>query len=184
MLPELWEINPAEARKSNEELRQLTRGALAEMRTLLLELRPATLAQTRIADLLKQLSEAVIGRARLPVELVVEGDYELPPDVKVVFYRIAQESLNNIVKYSRATRVRIRICLDCDLVHLEINDNGIGFDTLVVKPTSLGMRIMRERAESIQAQFGINSAISQGTTVTIDWQKDETFTSPHPTIRG
>ena len=148
---------------------------------MLLELRPATLNQTRIPDLLKQLSEAVIGRARLPVELIVEGDDELPPDVKVVFYRIAQESLNNIVKYSRATQVRIRICLDCEIVHLEINDNGIGFDTATAKPTSLGMRIMHERAESINAHFQVISGINQGTTVTIDWKRETTATSNQPT---
>ena len=47
-----------------------SRGALAEMRTLLLELRPAALTQARFPDLIKQLSEAVIGRARLPVNWI------------------------------------------------------------------------------------------------------------------
>ncbi len=173
ILPELWQIDPDEARKSNEELRQLTRGALAEMRTLLLELRPAALTQARFPDLLRQLSEAVIGRARLSVNLTVEGDYELPPDVKVTFYRIAQESLNNIVKYARATQVEIRIRLDCCNVHLEIHDNGCGFDLAAVKPTSLGMRIMRERAEVIHAHFQVASSPGQGTTVCVDWNKDE-----------
>ena len=69
VLPRLWERNPEEARRRLEELRQLSRGALAEMRTLLLELRPSALTETRLSDLLKQLAEAVTGRARLPVEL-------------------------------------------------------------------------------------------------------------------
>jgi PAS domain S-box-containing protein len=173
VLPELWGVDPDEARKSNEELRELTRGALAEMRTLLLELRPAALTQAPFPDLLKQLSEAVIGRARLSVRLTVEGDYELTPDVKVVFYRIAQESLNNIVKYARATQVEIHIRLDCCNVHMEINDNGIGFDSAAVKPTSLGMRIMRERAEAIHADLWVSSLPGQGTTISLDWNEDE-----------
>lgn len=173
VLPELWQVDPDEARKSNEELRQLTRGALAEMRTLLLELRPAALTQARFPDLLKQLSEAVIGRARLPVEVLVNGEYELPPNIKVAFYRIAQESLNNIVKYARATQVQIHIRLDCCNVHMEIKDNGAGFDPASTKPTSLGMRIMRERAEAIHARFKISSAPGQGTTVSVDWNEDE-----------
>ncbi len=177
VLPELWEINPDEARRSNEELRQLTRGALAEMRTLLLELRPTALTQAHFPDLIKQLSEAVIGRARLPVNLSVNGDYELPPDIKVAFYRIAQESLNNIVKYSRARQVEINIMLDCCNVHLEIRDNGIGFDPASVKPTSLGMRIMRERAEAIGARFTISSSPGAGTIVTVDWNEDELIPS-------
>jgi PAS domain S-box-containing protein len=73
VLPELWAADVDEALKSTEELRQLTRGALAEMRTLLLELRPAALTQTRLSDLLRQLCEALIGRARLPIKLVVKG---------------------------------------------------------------------------------------------------------------
>jgi PAS domain S-box-containing protein len=171
VLPDLWKIDQEEAIKSTEELRQLTRGALAEMRTLLLELRPASLTQARFPDLLTQLSEAVIGRARLPVELIVDGDYELPPDIKVAYYRIAQESLNNIVKYSRATKVEIRVKLDCCDVHMEIKDNGIGFDPANIKPTSLGMRIMRERAEAIQAHFNVASSSGQGTIISLDWEE-------------
>jgi len=169
VLPELWELDPEEARKSSEELRQLTRGALAEMRTLLLELRPAALTQARFPDLIKQLSEAVIGRARLPVNLSVNGEYELPPDIKVAFYRIAQESLNNIVKYSRARQVEITMMLADRRVHLEIKDDGIGFDPANIKPTSLGMRIMRERAEAIHAQLAISSSPGNGTFVQVGW---------------
>jgi PAS domain S-box-containing protein len=172
VLPDLWRENPEEAKKSSEELRQLTRGALAEMRTLLLELRPATLTQARLPDLIKQLSEALVGRARLAVNLVVEGDYELLPDIKVAFYRIAQESLNNIIKYAKATQVDIKIELGCCNVRLEIKDNGIGFDQGKVKPTSLGMRIMRERAEAIQAQLAIISKLGVGTTVSVVWNED------------
>jgi PAS domain S-box-containing protein len=184
VLPELWEVNPEEARKSNEELRQLTRGALAEMRTLLLELRPSALTQARLPDLIRQLSEAVIGRARLPVDLLVEGDYELPPDVKVAFYRIAQESLNNIVKYSRAKQVEIKIRLDCCNVHFEIKDDGVGFDQANIKPTSLGMRIMRERAAAVHAHLEITSTLGSGTLVVVNWNEDEPDTgSPNSLLR-
>jgi PAS domain S-box-containing protein len=169
VLPDLWLIDAEEARKSTDELRQLTRGALAEMRTLLLELRPATLTQTRFADLLRQLSEALIGRARLPIHLSVEGERTLPPEVQVVLYRIAQESLNNIIKYARATQVEVNLVLSAAGVLLEISDNGIGFDTSTLKPTSLGMRIMRERAEAIGAEFFVSSKPGEGTTVSVTW---------------
>ena len=173
VLPDLWEMDQAEARKSNEELRQLTRGALAEMRTLLLELRPAALTQARFPDLIKQLSEAVIGRARLPVHIDKTGEYEMPPEVKVAYYRIAQESLNNIVKYARATQVDIRLSLECCNVHMDIKDNGIGFDPSSVKPTSLGMHIMHERADAIHAHLKISSTPGEGTLVSLDWNEDE-----------
>jgi len=169
VLPDLWQIDPEAAMNSTDELRQLTRGALAEMRTLLLELRPAALTQTRFGDLLKQLTEALIGRARLPIELTVEGERPLPPDVQVALYRIAQESLNNTVKYARATQVLIHLTFSPTGVFLEIQDDGVGFDPLKVKPGSLGMHIMHERAETISADFNIESQPGQGTRVTVSW---------------
>jgi PAS domain S-box-containing protein len=174
ILPELWEVDEEEAKKSTEELRQLTRGALAEMRTLLLELRPATLLQVRLGELIKQLCEAFIGRSRLPIVLHIEGDRDLPPDVQVAFYRVAQESLNNVFKYARATQVDVQLILSEDSVHYETRDNGLGFDLSVIKPTSLGMRIMRERAEAIGASLKITSSPGSGTYVGITWQQPQT----------
>jgi len=171
ILPELWEVDVDEAKRSTEELRQLTRGALAEMRTLLLELRPAALIQVHLSELIKQLCEAFIGRSRLPIVLDIEGDRELPPEVQVAFYRVAQESLNNVFKYARATQVDVRLLLSHDSVHFETQDNGIGFDTVASKPTSLGMRIMRERAESIGADLRITSSPGSGTYVGMTWQQ-------------
>jgi PAS domain S-box-containing protein len=172
VLPDLWEMDVEEAKNSTEELRQLTRGALAEMRTLLLELRPATLTQTRLSDLIKQLCEAFIGRSRLPISLNIEGDCELPPEVQVAFYRIAQESLNNVFKYARASMVNVNLFLSPSHAHFETCDNGIGFDTSTTKPTSLGMRIMRERAEAIGADLQVSSAPGKGTCVSVTWHEN------------
>lgn len=172
VLPDLWEMDVEEAKRSTEELRQLTRGALAEMRTLLLELRPATLTQTRLSDLIRQLCEAFIGRSRLPITLSIEGDCELPPEVQVAFYRIAQESLNNVFKYARATQVNVNLFVSPSSVHFETCDNGIGFDLSSSKPTSLGLRIMRERAEAIGADFHISSTVGAGTCIEVNWNKN------------
>ena len=169
VLPDLWDMDANEARKSTEELRQLTRGALAEMRTLLLELRPAALTQTRLSDLIKQLCEAFIGRSRLPIKLNIEGDCDLPPEVQIAVYRIAQESLNNVFKYARATQVNVSLFLFRNGLRFEVCDNGIGFDISTSKPTSLGMRIMRERTEAIGADFHLSSTPGSGTCVEVIW---------------
>jgi signal transduction histidine kinase len=173
ILPELWKNDPADAANTTEELRTLTRGALAEMRTLLLELRPAALAQARLEDLLKQLIDALLGRARLPADLVVQGSRRLPPDVQVALYRIAQEALNNIVKYAHATQVVVDLQMSPGGVNLEIRDDGVGFDPTQVSSTSLGQRIMCERAENIQADLLVTSAIGKGTTVVVTWNDPE-----------
>jgi PAS domain S-box-containing protein len=172
VLPDLWDMDVDEAKKSTEELRQLTRGALAEMRTLLLELRPATLTQTRLSDLIKQLCEAFIGRSRLPIKLSIEGDCQLPPEVQIAVYRIAQESLNNVFKYARATQVDVNLFITEDTVRFVTCDNGNGFDMTTVKPTSLGMRIMHERAEAIGASFQVTSQPGAGTCVEVSWHRD------------
>jgi len=169
VLPELWAMDVNEAMKSTEELRQLTRGALAEMRTLLLELRPAALTQSKLSELIRQLCEALIGRARLPITLTVEGDRPLPPEVQIAFYRIAQESLNNIFKYARATQVNVGLFLTPVGVRLGICDNGVGFDMSKQKSTSLGMRIMHERAEGIGANLLISSKPGEGACVDVEW---------------
>jgi PAS domain S-box-containing protein len=172
VLPELWEMDVDEAQRSTEELRQLTRGALAEMRTLLLELRPAALTQTRLSDLIKQLCEAFIGRSRLPISLTIEGERDLPPEVQVACYRIAQESLNNVFKYARAAQVDVSLFLSPTGLRFEVCDNGIGFDMTATKPASLGMRIMRERSEAIGADLHISSTPGAGTCVELVWNED------------
>jgi signal transduction histidine kinase len=164
VLPDIWTMSQTEGWKRLDELRQLTRGALAEMRTLLMELRPSALAEIPLPNLLRQLCESLIGRARLPIELCVEGTRKLPPDLQIGLYRITQEALNNIVKHAKATQATIHLHLNED-VYLLIKDNGCGFDLTAVTPDHLGLRIMCERAEAIGAKFSISSQPGQGTQI-------------------
>ena len=171
VLPDLWEINPEEGQKRLEELRQLTRGALAEMRTLLVELRPNSMAQIPLPDLLRQLCESLIGRARLPIQFTSEGQANIPADVKIALYRISQEALNNIVKHAKATRVIVSLQMG-ENVRLAIVDDGSGFDLEAVSPDHLGLKIMCERAESIGADCSIYSQPGEGTQITVIWQSE------------
>jgi signal transduction histidine kinase len=177
VLPRIWERNPEEAQRRLAEVRELTRGALAEMRTLLLELRPAALADAELGELLRQLGEATTGRARVPVDVQIEGTYvdawgasALPLEVKVALYRIAQEALNNVAKHSGASQATVRLCCGPERLALHIADDGRGFDVDGVPPTHLGVGIMRERAEAIGATLMIESEIGQGTDVTVVWE--------------
>ncbi len=175
VLPRLWVRNREEGQRCLAELQQLTRGALAEMRALLFELRPTALAETKLSDLLCQLAEAATSRARLPVTTDVEWEGLLPPEVQVALYRISQEALNNIAKHSRASRaqVSLRAIPDSPLpgggVELCISDDGRGFDPAAVMSRRLGLGIMRERAESIGATLRIDSQVGHGTRVVAVW---------------
>jgi signal transduction histidine kinase len=168
VLPDIWNMNPAEGWNRLEELRQLTRGALAEMRTLLIELRPSALTEIPLSDLLRQLCESLIGRARLPIQLDVEGRQKLPPDLQIGLYRITQEALNNIVKHAKATQATVSLHIN-EKICLSIVDNGNGFDPACVSPDHLGLKIMRERAEAIGAEFSVYSAPGQGTQIFVSW---------------
>jgi signal transduction histidine kinase len=169
----IWDKDQDEGRKLLQELRQLTRGALAEMRTLLLELRPSALEETSLPDLLNQLAEAVSGRTGVPVKTQIEPTCEIPTTVKVALYRIAQESLNNVMKHARASEVNLYLggCSDEKGVLLSVWDDGRGFDLDQVPPDRLGLAIIRERAQAIGADLSIESHLNQGSKISVKWYK-------------
>jgi PAS domain S-box-containing protein len=171
VLPRIWERKPEEGTRRLGELRELTRGALAEMRTLLLELRPTALAEAQVGDLLRQLGESVTGRARVPVTVAADDTCEVPLEVKVALYRIAQEALNNVAKHAGASQAQVRLHCDPARVEMCITDDGCGFDVAAVPPDHLGLGIMRERGEAAGATVQIRSQIGQGTEVRVVWAR-------------
>lgn len=170
VLPQIWEDDPEEGRRRLEQLRQSTRGALAEMRTLLLELRPTALLQAETGELFKYLVNAFTGRTRVPAKLVFDGTYSLPGEVKISLYRIAQEALNNSAKHAEAEQVLITLLCQPAGVKLEICDDGTGFEVGEITAEHLGLRIMKERAAAIGADFSIKSSPGQGTTISVHWR--------------
>jgi signal transduction histidine kinase len=170
VLPRLWERNAEEGHKRLDEIRQLTRGALAEMRTLLLELRPSALIDAEPGDLLRQLAESITGRTRIPVAVDIHGRCALSPEIKIALYRIAQEALNNVAKHSEATQAKVTLTCQAEKIELIISDNGKGFDVSTVKPDNFGLGIMTERARGIGASVDIDSRPGQGTRVIMLWQ--------------
>jgi two-component system nitrate/nitrite sensor histidine kinase NarX len=170
VVPLIWDKNPVEGRKKLEEVRELTRGALAEMRTLLMELRPDALLDARLKDLLNHLTNAFIARARVSARFSSKGEGELPPEVKIAFYRIAQEALNNIVRHSTADRVEIFLEMTTEGALLAVEDNGQGFDPAAnLKSDHHGLRIMQERAEQVGADFKLFSCPEQGVQIVVRW---------------
>lgn len=170
-LPRLLDRSTEDAKQGLERLARLTRGALAEMRTLLLELRPATFEKTDLRTLLYQLASAFESRTQISVRFDGEAEPNVVPDVKIVFYRIAQEALNNVMKHARASHVTIHLEDNLKASHMAIVDDGRGFDMSQVAPERMGLNIMRERAESIDAELEIFSSIGEGTQVVLQWER-------------
>jgi signal transduction histidine kinase len=167
-LPRLWEQNPNKVFPNLNQLHQLIKSASAEMRILLWELRPANLVGTTLDELLAQLVNAVQSRTKIVIQCQVEGKPKLPDDVHLTFYRIAQESLNNIIKHSQATEAQIELSRRAERSILRVRDNGRGFSTRAVS-SGLGLSSMHERAQLVNASFDIVSEPGQGTEITLTW---------------
>ena len=173
VLPRLVARNPDESLRRLEELRQLTRGALAEMRTLLLELRPATLTEVGMEELLRQLTEAI---ARPGARAGHAGDrrrrYAAARREDCVLLR-SPGSAEQRGQTRTCTGNRRTLRGRGGGAILTVHDDGQGFDRALVTPEHLGLAIIRERSESIGAVLEVRSRPGAGTQVMIQWSNGE-----------
>jgi len=171
--PAILDKDPALGKQNLVLLADLIRGASAEMRNLLLELRPEALQNLSLGKLLESLVVSNQARSKVEIRLDVDGDYQLPEDIKITLFRIAQEALNNINKHAQANRVHIQMIYHQKEVILKIADNGRGFNPDDIHPEQMGISIMRERADKIGAILLINSNAGAGTLVSVTWPSNE-----------
>ncbi len=170
LLPYLWDHDLGKIWFGLGELRQLTRDSLNRANTLLSILGGANLANVSVAMLLETLTKKVIGPTHLAVDLTVKGDCLLSGDAHIMLYCLIQEALQNVVQHARATRLTINLFTYAQNSELQIIDNGRGFNLNTVLPDRVGLRIMRESAERIQAECEITSTIGSGTQVVVRWK--------------
>lgn len=158
-------------------MRELTNGALAEMRALIFELRPGALREEGIVAALRKQAAGIAARDGFRVEVdAPEGRIDLDPLVEEQLYRIGQEALHNVMKHAAAGSVRIRLIppgptssnggSQGDVV-LEISDDGCGFDPTVARPGHLGLQTMSQRARRVSGRLEVDSRPGQGTTVRV-----------------
>ena len=168
VLPRLWDKDQTEARRSLEDLRRLTKGALTEMRALLVELNPSTLDGIDLGDLLRQLGEMLSGRINTSVAVHIVGKFILPTKVQLIFYRVCQEALENVVIHN-ASQVEINLQHIGELIELRIRDNGRIVDSEQDHLGYPGLEMVVERVEALGAQLRVNSRPDYGTEVMLDW---------------
>ena len=174
----IWERNRDEGLTGLAQLQRLVRSALAELRILLYELRPTTLVGVGLDQLLEKLGDSIAGQANVEVNIETHLDEELPLDVEMALYRIAQEALNNITKHARASNVQASVVSDARGVSLKIADDGIGVDLDTVANGRMGLGIMRERAQEIGAEFDIHRVHPTGTEVKVHWIRPDGAVRP------
>ena len=155
------------ALQQTRRLQEIARDALAEMRSLIDELRPPTLGEDDLPSALERYTQTIKRRYQLPVNLSIRGHRILPREVEQGLYRVAQEALANVFKHAQATQVTIELDLQGDEASLVIQDNGVGFDPSLAprERRSFGLTSMRERAESLGGIFEVTAQPRQGTRV-------------------
>jgi signal transduction histidine kinase len=184
-----WKRDAAEGERRVGRLVELSQAALAEMRALLSELRPGgdvalgadTAPVARAADAIRR--HGLVGALRrhareltadgLRVVFSARGYTPAPAEHEYELFRIAQEALHNVAKHASARTVELSISTGGSGTVLRVSDDGTGFDGAMPNAHSartwpgLGLRTMRERAESLGAHFTVQSSLGGGTTVEV-----------------
>jgi signal transduction histidine kinase len=153
-----------------EELRELTSGALENVRRLAMDLRPAALDDLGLAPALESFVERF--SERWPIEATFQADglkSRLPAEVELVLYRVAQEALNNVAKHSAASHVSVFLTRRRGEVELSVSDDGRGFDEELRREQEggLGLFGISERLGLVRGSVNVDSTPGQGTTITV-----------------
>lgn len=147
------------------ELQQQVQAAVADVRRIVYDLRPAALDQLGLAAAIRQYAERAGGER---LQVTVDLPPALPPldaAVEVAAYRIVLEALANSVQHADARRCRVTICAD-DTLTLEIADDGRGLPA-AIRP-GLGLRSMRERAAAVGGTFALEQTPGGGACVRVE----------------
>jgi signal transduction histidine kinase len=144
---------------------------IANLRALIVELRPAALDEYGAAAAIESLAERTAAREGIPVEVDVDLAFERgdeptrhSPELESTVYRLVQESLTNAVRHAGASRIRVTVTEHDGCVDVEVGDDGRGFDPATADGGGFGLTGMRERVELAGGELDIDSGPS-GTTV-------------------
>jgi signal transduction histidine kinase len=170
VLPALWSAQPEEATRSLDELRRLSKEALAEMRALLFQLRPVALEEEGLVEALRRHIESLQRRDGPALTFVTAGgDERMPLPIEEGLFRIANEAVGNALKHAQARDIAVTLDTRDGIAALTVRDDGRGFDPAVhqAEPGHLGLPGMRERVVQLGADLTIASAPGAGTTVAV-----------------
>jgi signal transduction histidine kinase len=157
------------------QVRRIARENLAEARRLLWALQPEVSERTSLPEMLRSLAERWAEESGVQVRVMITGQAtSLRPEIEVTLLRATQEALANIRKHAQASSVVLTLSYMEEIVALDIQDDGIGFDphnlpAPLLGETSgrFGLKALRERIEQLEGTFTLESAPGSGTTIAV-----------------
>jgi two-component system sensor histidine kinase UhpB len=168
-LGEHLEGAPGPIAQKRATMGKLVEAAVAATRRIVTDLRPSILDDLGLSAALRwQATEfAKHTGARVDVDAPETG-LHIDRDIALALFRIFQETLTNVARHARATEIAVKLSSNDDALVLQIRDNGIGLsEDDLRKPTSLGIRGMRERARQLGGDISVSAEPGSGTTVII-----------------
>ena len=162
-----WKKIPAKAQEMVDLMLQTTRDGLNETRRTLKNLRAAPLEDMGLALAIQALAEDFAKRNNWKADLDIQTDLDdIDPEIEQTFYRIAQESLENVARHANAKKVKLLLSQTKQTLRLSVEDNGSGFEADSVDQNErLGIQLLQERAELIGANLQVKSQLGKGTKV-------------------
>jgi signal transduction histidine kinase len=166
----LLESDPASARAQVARLGELAREAQAELRSLILGLRPAELERDGLPGALRKEIEMLSRIHGVSIELHGDGVLRGPADRDLAVLRIADEALHNALRHAGASAIAVRLSDEDGRLRLEVVDDGRGFEPTRAELRSkhLGLTSMEERARELGGRLEIRSAPGTGTTISLE----------------
>jgi PAS domain S-box-containing protein len=159
------DTDPQQAIEPIEYVLSLVEAGIAEMRALIFELRPDSLAQEGLVAALDKLAAVLPPRYGLTVEASLSEEPDVSLEIKEALYRVGQEAMHNAARHSRASRVEVQFEAGPNALILTVGDNGIGFNPTAEFPGHLGLRSMRERIERLGGVLSIESTPRNGSRI-------------------
>lgn len=164
----LFDVDAAQAKDELNNLKSSAMGTFQKVRNFIFELRPMMLDDLGLVPTVRRYADAFKEQTSLDVNVTVTGnERRLEPYLEVMMFRALQELLGNTARHSQATQVKVMLDMGEDRVRVSVDDNGKGFDPDIIQQgKSLGLKLIRERAEMLGGTFEVDSSVGRGTRIT------------------
>jgi two-component system, NarL family, sensor histidine kinase DegS len=165
----LFDVDPAQARNEINNLKISAMSTFQKVRNFIFELRPMMLDDLGLTPTIRRYADTFKEQAGVEVNVMITGtERRLESYVEVLVFRSMQELLSNAVHQNQATLVKIQVDMGETVIRLSLDDNGNGFDTdSLAKETNLGLKLIKDRIETLGGKFDIDTAPGKGARVTL-----------------